>query len=67
MDLITVGSTLDFSAFWSKKMRVFDEQNDSIIATYTRFSRLRNFPLAVIAPVGRESEERKQRAGVDFS
>ena len=43
-------------------MRVFDEQKDSIVATCTRFSRLRNFPLTVIAPVGRASKERKQRA-----
>ena len=48
-------------------MRVFDEQKDSIIAAYTIFSRLRNFPLAVIAPVRRASEERKQRARVNFT
>ena len=48
-------------------MRVFDELKDSIIATYTRFSRLRNFSLAVIAPVRRVSVDRKQRAGVDFA
>ena len=48
-------------------MCVFDEQKDSIIATYTRFSRLRNFPQIMIAPVRRASEERKQRAGVDFT
>ena len=47
-------------------MRVFDEQKDSIIATYTRFSRLQNFPLTVIALVRRTTEERKQRAEVDF-
>ena len=38
-------------------MRVFDEQKDSIIATYARFSRLRNFLLTVIAPVQRASEK----------
>ena len=48
-------------------MRVFDEQKDSIIATYTRFSRLRNFPLTVIALVRRASEKRKQRTEVDFT
>ena len=41
IDLITVNSTLNFSTFGATKiMRVFDEQKDSIIATYTRFSRL---------------------------
>ena len=48
-------------------MCVFNEQKDSIIATYTRFSRLQNFSLKVIAPVRRASEEVKQRAGVDFT
>ena len=48
-------------------MRVFDEQKDSIIATYTRFSRLRNFPSTIIALVRWASEERKQRAEVDFT
>ena len=49
-------------------MRVFDEQKDSIIiATYTKFSPLQNFPLTVIAPVQRASEERKQCASVDFT
>ena len=53
--------------FGVSKLRVFDEQKNSIIATYTKFSRLRNFPLTVIAPVGRASEVRKQRARVDFT
>ena len=48
-------------------MRVFDEQKDSIIETYTKFSHLQNFALTVIALVRRASEERKQRAGVDFT
>ena len=48
-------------------MRVFDEQKDSIVATYKRFSGLQNFPLTVIAPVRRVSEERTQLAVVDFT
>ena len=48
-------------------MRVFNEQKDLIIATYTRFSRLQNFQLRVIAPVRRASKERKQHPGVHFT
>ena len=42
-------------------MRVFDEQKDSIIATYMRFLHLQNFSLMVIAPVRRASEEGEQQ------
>ena len=47
-------------------MRVFDKQKDSIITTYTRFSRQQNFSLTVVALIRWASEERKQRPGVDF-
>ena len=48
-------------------MRVFDEQKDSVIETYTIFSRLRNFLLTIIAPIRRAGEKRNLRAGVDFT
>ena len=72
IDLINVGSTLNFSNSTlnigvTKIMRVFNEQKNSIIATYARFSRLRNFLLTAIAPVRQVCEQRKQRPVVDFT
>ena len=72
IDLINVGSTLNFSNSTlnigvTKIMRVFNEQKNSIIATYARFLRLRNFLLTVIAPVRQVCEQRKQRPVVDFT